>query len=714
MSTRSSTLTAPALRIPRAAAPRPVPEAAELDNPVLYFNRELGDIDFNWRVLWQAMDDRIPLLERIRYLAITADNLDEFFQKRVGGLRRQQEARVTEVSPDGRTPAEQLELIRDASRRLHARINELWRYTLEPQLEGEAGVRILNRYELDDEQRRLVDEHFHSNIYPIVTPLAVDSGRPFPFISNLSLSLAITLRAADSDEELFVRLKVPDPGGRWYELSPGVFIPLEQVLKEHIDSFFPGLEVTGAYAFRVTRNADIRLDEEEAEDLIAAISEELRERRFAAVVRLEVEHDMPPRVRHFLVEHLDIHPDDIFEASSLLGLSDVSSFADLPLPEHSFEPFGGVTAPRIAEHIRLNETGRLFELIRQGDLLVHHPYELFATSVQRFIEEAAADPKVLAIKQTLYRTSSQSPTVAALTRAAESGKQVAVLVEVKARFDEQNNIDWGERLEAAGVHVSYGFVNLKIHTKIVLVVRREADGIRTYCHIGTGNYNVNTARLYTDLGLFTCDPEIGQDLVNLFHHITGYAPDQHYRKLLVAPWHMRARFLDLIGREIEHQRQGRGGRIVAKMNGLDDLPVIQALYRASQAGVSIDLIVRGHTRLRPGILGYSDNIRVISIIGRFLEHDRIFMFGNGGDPMVFLGSADWKRRNLQDRIEAIVPVRDAGHKARLIAILEASLADNCLAWDLNSEGEYLQRTPAEGEEVRSLQGGLMGWANRVG
>jgi polyphosphate kinase len=712
MSSRAPT--SPRLEIPRAAAPRPVPPGVELDDPVLYFNRELGDIDFNWRVLWQAMDERIPLLERARYLAITASNIDEFFQKRVGGLRRQQAAGVIEVSPDGRTPAEQLELIRDASRALNSRINDLWRHTLEPALEREAGVRILNRYELDEEQHRRVAEHFHSNIYPIVTPLAVDSGRPFPFISNLSLSLAITLRSPGSDEELFVRLKVPDPSGRWFELSPRVFLPLEQVLKEHIDSFFPGLEVTGAYAFRVTRNADIRLDEEEAEDLISAISEELRERRFAAVVRLEVEHDMPPTVRRYLMEHLDLHAEDLYESSSLLGLADVTSFADLHQPEFLFEPFNGVTAPRIAEHSRLSERGKLFELIRQGDLLVHHPYELFATSVQRFIEEAADDPNVLAIKQTLYRTSSQSPTVTALTRAAERGKQVAVLVEVKARFDEQNNIDWGERLEAAGVHVMYGFINLKIHTKIVLVVRREEDGIRTYCHIGTGNYNVNTARLYTDLGLFTSDPEIGQDLINLFHHITGYAPDQHYRHLLVAPWRMRQRYLELIEREIAFQREGRGGRIVAKMNGLDDLPIIQALYRASQEGVQIDLVVRGHSRLRPGIPGYSDNIRVVSIIGRFLEHDRIFMFGNGGDPEVFLGSADWKRRNLQDRIEATVPVRDPGHRSRLIAILEAALADNRLAWDLDSEGVYTQRHPESDEEVRSLQGVLMRWATEVG
>ena len=707
MTDEQATLATSTSEIAKAVVPQPVPEGAGLDHPALYFNRELGDIDFNWRVLWQAMDERLPILERVRYLAIAVTNIDEFFQKRVGGLRRQVEAGVTWVSPDGRNASEQLRLIAGASRALYARVGQLWRYTLEPLLEREVGVRILNRYELDDDQRLRLHEHFRSNIYPIVTPLAVDSGRPFPFISNLSLSLAITLRAPGSEEDLFVRLKVPNTTGRWFELDPGVYVPLEQILKEHIAEFFPGLEVIGAYAFRVTRNADIRLDEEEAEDLIAVISEELRERRFAQAVRLEVEDDMPARVRRYLANHLEIQEDNIFESPSLLGLADTAFFADLAFPEHSFEPWNGVTVPRIAEHFRLSDNANLFDLIRQGDLLVHHPYELFATSVQRFIDEAADDPKVLAIKQTLYRTSDESPIVEALMRAAEAGKQVAVLVEVKARFDEQNNIEWGGRLEAAGVHVSYGFVNLKIHTKIVLVVRQEEDGIRTYCHIGTGNYNAKTAQLYTDLGLLTCNPEIGQDLVNLFHHITGYAPNQHYRQLLVAPWRMRNRVLELIDREIEHQQRNGNGRIIAKMNGLDDIPVIQALYRASQAGVSIDLIVRGHTRLRPGLPGYSDNIKVTSILGRFLEHDRIFSFGNGGDPEVFLGSADWKRRNLQDRIEAVVPVHDLDLRSRLLVILEAALKDNRLAWDLDCEGVYVQRHPPADSASYALQQELM-------
>ncbi len=693
--------------LPTAASPRPVPEGAALDHPSLYFNRELGDIDFNWRVLWQAMDDRVPLLERVRYLAITSSNLDELFQKRVGGLRRQEEARVIEPSPDGRSPSEQLELIRNASRPLYSRLSALWRHTLEPLLERKAKVRILNRYELGKTQRQRMARHFRSNIYPIVTPLAVDSGRPFPFISNLSLSLAVTLRRCEGEESLFVRIKIPVSTGRWYEVQPGVFVPLEQLLKEHVTAFFPGMEVTGAYAFRVTRNADIRFDEEEAEDLIAAISEDLRERRFAPVVRLEVEHDMPSELRSFLAENLAIHEEDIFEASSLLGLADCGFFADLPLPDLTFGRWSGITAPAIAEHNRVTENPPLFDLIRQRDVLVHHPYESFSTSVQRFIEEASEDPQVLAIKQTLYRTSDESPTVAALVRAAELGKQVAVLVEVKARFDEQNNIEWGERLEAAGVHVSYGFAHLKIHTKIVLVVRQERDGIRTYCHIGSGNYNSTTARLYTDLGLFTCDPEIGEDLVNLFHHITGYAPEQNYRALLVAPWHMRLRILEMIDREIVRQLEYGDGRIVAKLNGLDDLPVIQALYRASQAGVPVDLIIRGHSRLRPGLKGYSENIRVISIIGRFLEHDRIFYFHNGGDSEVFIGSADWKRRNLTDRIEAAVPVRRSELKRRLLAILEAALADNRLAWDLSPDGSYRQRLPVAREGERGLQQVLM-------
>lgn len=692
----------PEAHLPKAASPRTVPEGAALDHPTLYFNRELGDIDFNGRVLWQAMDERNPLLERVRYLAIVASNMDEFFQKRVGGLLRQQAAGVVETSPDGRLPEEQLELIRRSTRELQRHMHELWETGLRPELKS-AGVHVVQYDELNADERTRAERHFHSNIYPIVTPLAVDSGRPFPLISNLSLSLAVSLEPSTPGKNLFVRLKVPQSLGRWYEVGERRYLPIEQLLRHHVRSFFPGMRVVGAWLFRVTRNADIRFNEEEAEDLISLIGEELRERRFAPVVRLEVESGMPVAIRDYLATHLKVSEGDVFESSGELELAHVAFFANLALPEHQFEPWWGITAKRIANHYQEHERTDMFALLRNEDVLVHHPYDLFSTSVLRFIEEAAVDPDVLAIKQTLYRTSDDSPIVAALTRAAERGKQVAVLIEVKARFDEQNNIEWGERLEAAGVHVSYGFVGLKIHTKILLVVRKETDRICTYCHIGTGNYNAKTAQLYTDLGLFTADEDVGADLVDLFHHITGYAPGQEYEQLLVAPWSMRDRFISLIQREVRVQDGGGTGRIIAKMNGLDDVPVIQELYRASQAGVSIDLIVRGHSRLRPGLPGFSENIRVMSIIGRFLEHDRIFYFGNGGDPDVFIGSADWKRRNLSDRIEAVIPVREPALKGRLVNILETALQDNRSAWDLHADGRYVQRRPGPGDAERGHQ-----------
>ncbi len=699
--------------LPVAVRPGHVPDGAPLDHPALYLNREAGDLDFDARVLAQAMDHRVPLLERVRYLAIAASNLDEFVMKRVGGLLRQQAAGVVAVSPDGRTPSEQIALVRSAMRPLYARMESLWRDELRPALRANADLDVVDEDDLDEHEIAAAAELFMRDFYGIVTPLAVDSGRPFPLISNLSLSIAVMLRRPGGAEELFVRIKVPTSHGRFVRTSRGRLLPVEQLIERHVGRFFPGMEVVGAWRFRVTRNADMRLDEEEADDLIAAIGEELRERRFAPVVRLEVEAAMPPRVRRYLSDQLQVAEEDVIEAARVLALADLAELADSDDPEHLFAPWHGITARRIATHYATDEHASLFDLIRASDVLVHHPYDLFRTSVQRFIEEAADDPDVLAIKQTLYRTSRQSPIVAALVRAAERGKQVAALVEVKARFDEANNIEWGERLEAAGVHVSYGFVDLKIHTKVALVVRRERDGIRTYAHVGTGNYNAKTARLYTDVGLLTCDPDIGSDLVNLFHHITGFAPEQRYHDLLIAPWDMRDRFLALIEREIGHQRAGRQGRIVAKMNGLDDVPIIQALYRASQAGVRIELIVRGHCRLRPGVEGVSDNIRVMSVIGRFLEHDRIFQFDNGGETEVFLGSADWKRRNLSDRIEAIVPVRDAELRGRLVGVLDAALHDNRSAWDLLPDGRYVQRWPAPNEPERALQEELMQRALRA-
>ena len=697
--------------LPVAVHVQQVPNTAELNDPGLYFNRELGDLDFDARVLAQAMDPRTPLLERVRFVSIAASNLDEFVMKRVGGLLRQQAAGVQSTSIDGRTASEQLALIGDAMRPLYRKMETLWRDELRPELRRRATLDVIDIDDVTDDEWDGLERVFERDLYPIVTPLAVDSGRPFPLISNLSLSLAVRLDAptTGTDEPLFVRIKVPTNLGRFVRTTRGRLVPIEQLLERYVDRFFPGAHVRDAYRFRVTRNADTRMDEEEADDLLAAIGAELRERRFAPVVRIEVERRMPEDVRAYLMRQLDVTADRVQEADRVLALADLSELIDQAEggPELHFPPFQGVTAERIAEHDEIAPSGSLFDLIRQRDLLVHHPYERFETSTQRFIEEAARDPKVLAIKQTLYRTSANSPVVAALVRAAESGKQVAVLVEVKARFDEANNIEWGQRLEEAGVHVSYGLVGLKIHTKMVLVVRRDDDGIRTYAHVGTGNYNAQTARLYTDLGLFTAHAGIGSDLADLFHHITGYAPGQTYEHLLVAPWEMRKAFIHRIEREAEHARAGRTARIVAKMNGLDDGPIIQALYAASQAGVDVELIVRGHCRLRPGVPGVSERIRVISILGRFLEHDRVFGFYNDGDLDVLIGSADWKRRNLSDRIEAIVPVRDVGLKARLMNYLEQALADPRGAWDLHADGRYVQRTPKAGGPHTSLQEALM-------
>lgn len=698
--------------LPVAVRPRSVPRSAALDHPSLYFNRELGDLDFHARVLAQALDDRMPVCERVRFLAIAASNLDEFVMKRVGGLMRQQAAGVVALSPDGRTPGEQLDLVRKAIAPLHDRLETEWTDVLRPLLRDVAGIHVVDHHDLDDEERAEAAQRFERDLYGIVTPLAVDSGRPFPLISNLSLSLAVILTHAKRSEELFVRIKVPTSLGRFVPTGRGRFLPIEQLLEAHVHRFFPGMRVVGAWRFRVTRNADVRLDEEEAEDLIAAIGEELRERRFASVVRLEVESSMPRRVRRYLAEHLEIGEEDVATVQRVMALRDLHDVVDLATPEHRFTPWHGVTARSIADHYVTDDAATMFDLLRTRDVLVHHPYESFKSSVQRFVEEAADDPDVLAIKQTLYRTSSKSPIVAALVRAAERGKQVAVLVEVKARFDEANNIEWGERLESAGVHVSYGFVDLKIHAKMALVLRREGDGIRTYAHVGTGNYNASTALQYTDLSLLTADPAIGSDLVDLFHHITGYAPDQSYETMLVAPRHMRDRFVALIEREIRHRSAGRPSRIVAKMNGLDDVPIIQALYRASRAGVPVDLIVRGHCRLRPGVPGVSEHVRVRSILGRFLEHDRIYAFDNGGDSEVYVGSADWKRRNLSDRIEAIVPIRDTGLRTRLWDLLSTALEDDRSAWDLGSDGSWTQARPSDPTAPLTLQEKMMQRAGR--
>jgi polyphosphate kinase len=678
--------------LPRAAAPRPVTPDHPLDHPHLYFNRELSWLDFNWRVLHQAMDPRTPLLERARYLAITQSNLDEFFAKRVGGLKRQLQAGVTQLSPDGRTPAEQLLLIRSAVLEMQAAMTATWQQ-VRRELEDRAGVRIMRFAELNAEQQHSLQELFRKSIYPILTPLAVDPGHPFPFISNLSHSLAVVLVNGRTGTGHFARVKVPTRPARW--LAAGRdhgFIAMEDVVRAFIGELFPGMQVAGTYLFRVTRNADVKRNEEEASDLVAMIAEELRERRFAPVVRLEVEADTPPAIMDLLRRELEVELDDIYPVYGLQDLTGLAGIANLDMPHHRFEPWEPVV-PAVLHHEPGAEPPDIFAALRAGDILVHHPYDSFGATVERFIEAAAADPRVLAIKQTVYRTSEDSAIVRALMRAADRGKQVAVLVELTARFDEERNLNWAQQLEDCGAHVTYGVLGLKTHAKVSLVVREEPDGIRTYCHIGTGNYHAMTARLYTDIGLLTADPTIGRDVVDLFHAITGHATDPVFETLVVAPWGMRARFAELIRREREIQRAGGTGRIIAKMNALDDTDMIQALYSASRDGVSIDLIVRGHTRLRPGLPGISENIRIISIVGRFLEHDRIFWFGNDGRPEVFIGSADWRRRNLDERVEAAVGIADPRLLDRLTGTLQLALADNRLAWELDGDGYYTQRRP---------------------
>ena len=705
--------------VPRAVDPQPVPAGADLKHPSLYFNQELSWIDFNWRVLHLALDERTPLLERVRFVAITANNLDEFVQKRVGGLKRQEAAGVRVPSPDGRSPTEQLQLLLQAIDLMQRTLTETWEKTLKPLLRKQLGIVICDYDDLTQKQKDELHHYFLSQIYPILTPLTVDPGHPFPFISNLSLSLAIIVRNPELGSTHFARLKVPANQERFLPVPdhksgqmPASFVPVEQLIAHHIPDLFPGLEVLGVHPFRITRNADVSRAEEEATDLIVLISKELRDRRFAPVVRLEVAKAMPFNERHLLMRELELEPEDVCEVDGLLDLTGCFQLANLSLPELKYKPWNPVVPARLLSEGRTKDTQDIFAIIRQGDLLVHHPYDSFTASVQQLVEEAAADEQVLAIKQTLYRTSDESPIVNALIRAAEQGKQVAVLVEVKARFDEANNIEWARMMENSGVHVAYGLVGLKTHTKATLIVRKEDDGLRTYCHIGTGNYNPKTALLYTDLGFLTCAPEYGQDMVNLFHYLTGYALNQNYQKVMVAPQNMRSRFNELIEQEIAFQKQYGNGKIMAKMNALDDLKIIKKLYQASQAGVQIDLIIRGHSRLRPQLPGYSDNIRIISILGRFLEHDRIFYFHNNDQPLTFIGSADWRGRNLNDRVELITPIEDPALQQRLIQILHDALSDNRLAWDLDANGNYVLRCPDSPEDERNFQEILMKQASK--
>ena len=678
----------------------------EADDPARFFNRELSWLDFNARVLELGEDPDVPLLERAKFLAIFSQNLDEFFQVRVAGLKEQVAAGIGTRTPDGRTPAQQLLEIREKVETLVARQEEAFLGDVVPALAA-AGIVFSEFDELDEDDRKFLDEEFEHHIFPVLTPLAVDPGHPFPYISDLSLNLAVVVRNPDTDEVRFARVKVPSLLPRFVVLPDGErFVPLEQVIAAHLDALFPGMVIDEHVPFRVTRNADLTLEEEEADDLLSAVEMELRRRRFGAAVRLEVDLTMSDAIRDLLVRELELTDDDVYPHAGPLGLQGLWSLVELDRPELKDPVWVPITQVRLADND--DEPLDMFDELQQGDILVHHPYSSFTSSVEEFIRQASVDPRVLAIKLTLYRTSGDSSIIHSLIRAAERGKQVAVLVELKARFDEQANIEWARRLEQAGVHVAYGFVGLKIHTKIALVVRNEADRIRRYCHVGTGNYNPKTARLYEDLGLLSADDELGADLTQLFNFLTGYSREVPYRRLLVAPHWLRDRIVDLIRGEAAMGPER--GRIRMKMNSLVDASMIEELYAASQAGIPIDLVVRGICCLRPGVAGLSDNIRVRSIVGRYLEHSRIYHFANGRGPgrdAYYIGSADLMPRNLDRRIEALVGVEDPDLQGRLDQVLDVNLGDDQQSWSLDSDGGW---TRTKGPSGRSAQDELQALA----
>ncbi len=678
-----------------------------------YLNRELSELAFQQRVLSEGLDARNPLLERARFLAYFTKNMDEFFMKRVGGLKQQIEAGVTETTPDGRTPNEQWTEILDTARPLFREQTACWENELKPQLADE-GIHIHAHDELTESQQTQLRNHFQTSVLPTLTPLAFDPAHPFPFISNLSLSLAVLSRETDeNDEELtFTRIKIPQNQPRFVEIpemSHG-YILIEDVIEANLDLLLPNVDIIDVSKFKVTRNAEVRRDEEVAEDLINMIEEVLEQRRFATVVRVEVAADMPKQSISVLKEQLNVTDAEVFyrkgpiDFRSLFELTKINR-SDLKTPSWTPQPH-----PRIMRGPGVDprdEPADVFTEIQEDDILVHHPYHSFEGTVHHFLQAAAHDPDVLAVKAAIYRTASDSKVIQSLIDAADNGKQVAVMVELKARFDEQNNLEWVRRLEEEGIHVAYGTVGLKTHTKTALVVRQEDKSVQLYSHVGTGNYHSETAKGYVDLGVLTSDPGIGQDLTKVFNSFTGPTLSNQFRKLLIAPVTMRERFTQFIRREAEHARAGRPARIVAKINGLEDPDIVAELYQASMAGVDIDLIVRDICRLRPGIEGVSDNITVHSIVGRFLEHSRIFYFENGGEPAWYTGSADWMTRNLDNRVEAITPV-DATHiRRQLRYILAVTLTDNRRRWVMNNDGTYDQVTPDSDGAVRDAQTILM-------
>ncbi|MCC7387219.1 MAG: polyphosphate kinase 1 [Phycisphaerales bacterium] len=672
-----------------------------------YFNRDLSWLEFNRRVLAQAADESFPLLERVKFLAIFANNLDEFFMKRVGLLKRYIASGVETPSPDGRRPTRTLGELRAMTKGLQAEQARIWLEIARPQL-VEAGIHILRYEDLAEGERCRVDQWYRDNVFPILTPLAVDPGHKFPFISNLSENLGVLVGPQGGTEQLFARIKVPDVLPRFVDIertgSVIRLLPLDELIKNNLEDLFPGMTIHRVMSFRLTRNASVQTKDDESDNLYEHVEAELQLRRFAEAVRMEVPEHPCEEMLRYILEELLLTAEDVYARPGPLEYQDLAEIASLDRPELKLSHYRPVSPPALAD-----PEADIFALIRERDIFLHHPYESFKESVERFIAAAARDPDVLAIKQTIYRTSRDSPFVASLIRAAEDGKQVACLVELRARFDEQKNLRFARMLEKHGVHVAYGVVGLKTHCKCSLVVRREGQGLRCYAHVGTGNYNPATAQLYTDLGLLTCNPRITEDVVGLFNLLTGRSAQTEYNELLIAPTTMRERFSALIDNEVEHARAGRPARIFAKFNSLEDINITERLYRASQAGVKIELVVRGFCCLRPGVPGMSENIRVWSVVGRFLEHSRVFHFADGqADPVDgkwYFGSADWMYRNLHDRVEAVCPAYDRSARERLCRLREILLRDRKRGWDLRPDGSYLLRTPPEGADEESPEAG---------
>ncbi|MBL8101205.1 MAG: polyphosphate kinase 1 [Anaerolineales bacterium] len=694
-------------------------DTIDLTSPSLYINRELSLLEFQRRVLEEAWDESNPLLERLKFLAIFGSNMDEFFMVRVSGIRKQVEAGILDISPDGMTPRDELAAIRRLSQELLHDAQQYLQRKILPKLE-KAGVHVLEYQKLTKTQKERADKYFTDVIYPVLTPLALDTGHPFPHISNLSLNLAIVIRDKKGNEK-FARLKVPDTLPRLIPIkrSSGAarkdgtiphnhyFVWIEQLIAENLNVLFPGMEVVSAHPFRIVRDADIEIQELEADDLLETMQQNIRKRKFGSVVQVAIYPSMPESIRNLLVDNLEVTHNDIYALQHPLGLVNLwqlyNNVERYDLKDTPYKP--GIPKP-----LRfLAAPGDIFDAIRSENIFIHHPYDSFSPVID-FLTAAARDPNVLAIKQTVYRVGTNAPVVEALLEAAENGKQVAVLVELKARFDEESNIGWARALEEVGVHVVYGLVGLKTHCKITMVVRKEGEGIRRYLHLATGNYNAVTSRIYEDIGIFTCDEDMGADATDLFNYLTGYSTKQDYKKLLVAPVNLRQQIEDLIKREVEHARAGNKARIILKMNSLVDNRMIHLLYLASQAGVQVDLLIRGICCLRPGIKGISENIRVISVVGRYLEHSRVFYFQNNGNDEIYLGSADLMPRNLNHRVEVVFPVESKNHIRHLRdKVLERYFKDNTRARILKADGSYERIKPKDGEKEFDIQNHLMGY-----